>query len=72
MTECTACLPDEGDYRFRPRGTPHPELLLLGYDEERLEAVSRIQQLAESLANGTIGFEWFTHLSRIELARIGW
>jgi hypothetical protein len=40
------------------------------YNSTQLEVIDHLQQLADALARGWIGFEWYEKLSKRELARI--
>lgn len=60
------------DYRWAPMGAINPELTAIGYGERELTAIARLGQLARSLADGTIGFEWYSYLAACELHAIGW
>jgi len=52
--------------------SPDPELEYLDYDDDTLEAISHIKQLADALSKGWIGFEWFTELIKPEISKAGW
>lgn len=69
--------PDEPGFRFE-RGDPDPELLEhyerngIEPDPAEVEAILNIKQLADALAKGSIGFEWFSaHVER-EMKKAGW
>jgi hypothetical protein len=36
------------------------------------EVIDHLRQLTAALVAGSIGFEWWTDLTRRELARVGW
>lgn len=60
-------------FNFAPVTTaPSATLLAVGYDALHLEVIDHVTQLAAALTRGEIGFEWYTELSQIELARVGW
>jgi len=62
------------EFSFAPASAPHPELVACYGPESQLEfeVVDHLCQLTEALRTGRIGFEWWTALTRAELARVGW
>lgn len=64
----------QADFQYSPCPAPHPGLVRCHGDDVQLhaEVADRLRQLAESLSTGEIGYEWYTELSRRELARVGW
>jgi hypothetical protein len=61
-------------FPFRPCAAPAPELVrTYGADARtEFEVIDHLGQLVAALADGSIGFEWYTAYSRVELARVGW
>jgi hypothetical protein len=62
------------DFRFAPTPIPSPELeACYGHGAvTEFEVIDHLGQLADALRSGSIGFEYFSALSRRELARVGW